>query len=756
MTRQPPQHKTKKNVPAVMNGGLLLRALKQVFKGGLSFPGGHIPPSGHQIPSDFSGVGVAASTDPASDDYILEQLEQLGVRNVRIDVSYDDLEGPTGRLLQKLIDARLQVMIHLVQPFDAAFTMQDEEAQQNWRQFVISVCNRFGTRAYAIEVGSTINRRRWAGYNTKGFFIAWDIAHEEIKARGITLAGPNISDFEPFYTFSVLEQLSELAMLPDIHTNNLFCERVTEPERYDHRILGFQWATRLKVNLVKKARLLGRAGDNNGVSRFVSPAAFWTLPRIERLLAEKEQKQADYLTRYFVLLAASGALEKTFWGPLLCWREGLIDDGSGRYPKLERITHYQSVIGELAEFRLRPAFHALKQFNAAIPGSEYLGPLSTSNNVEVHMFRKNKTLIHVAWSINGKACQIDSLYHARDLQVAGFKNRDGEDYAEMPRYITETPTYIFWRATNVIGLKQSPEKIQLDAVFAHRQHGQYYPVKKDGWRGMLIANSKAEAQSILNQLLPDNLPVANDATTLRKARNIIWTVPGPDGRNVVAKKPLKMHPHKWLLDHFKPSKSRRSWTAAAELSRRDIPIAQPLAFFEKEGDRSKLQNFFVCEHVPHDFSAREMLVAFHDGATEFLGIQAEDAYRQLAGFLLRMHEHGVFFRDLAGGNILVKKNDNSELEFTLIDINRARFYNRSTPLNQRISDLTRICHKLHWPGREFLVEHYLQGMLKKKRFTLRYRVPFYLYDFKVNFKRRYGRKAIMKAWRNRKKIKTNS
>ncbi|WP_438971576.1 lipopolysaccharide kinase InaA family protein [Methylophaga sp.] len=747
MTRQPPKHKTKKNVPAVMNGGLLFKALKQVFKGGLSFHGGHIPPSGHDVATDFSGVGVAAAADPAADEYILDKLQDLGVRNVRIDVSYDDLDGPTGRLLHKLLNTNLQVFIHLVQPFDAAFVMQDEAAQTAWREFVKAVCERFGSRAYAIEVGSTINRRRWAGYSTKGFFIAWDIAHEEIKSRGITLAGPNISDFEPFYTFSILEELQQLAMLPDIHTNNLFCERVTEPERYDHRILGFQWATRLKVNLVKKARLLGKAGTNNGVSRFVSPAAFWTLPRIERLLAEKEQKQADYLTRYFVLLAASGALEKTFWGPLLCWREGLIDDGSGEYPELERITLYQSVTGKQEDFRPRAAFFALKQFNAAIPGSQYLGPLLTSNDVEVHMFRKNKTLLHVAWTINGKACPIDALYHPRDLQMAGFKNRDGENYAEAPEYITETPTYLFWHATNVIGLKPSAEKARLESVFAHRQHGQYHPVNKNGWRGMLIADNQAEAQSLLNHLLPDNLPDPTESTTLRKARNIIWTVPGLNGSSVVAKKPIKMHPHKRLLDMFKPSKSRRSWIAAAELSRRGIPTAQPLAFFEKENDRSMMQNLFVCEHVPHDFSAREMIVAFHNGANEFSGIKAEDAYRQLAKFFLRMHEHGVFFRDLAGGNILIEKQADGKLEFTLIDINRARFYNRSTPLKQRISDLTRICHKLHWEGREFLVEYYLQGMLKRKHFTLRYRLPFYLYDFKVNFKRRYGRKAIKKTWR---------
>jgi hypothetical protein len=38
-------------------------------------------------------------------------------------------------------------------------------------------------------------------------------------------------------------------------------------------------------------------------------------------------------------------------------------------------------------------------------------------------------------------------------------------------------------------------------------------------------------------------------------------------------------------------------------------------------------------------------------------------------------------------------------------------------------------------------------MLKKRHFTFRYRLPFYLYDFKVNFKRRFGRKAIKRGYR---------
>ena len=70
------------------------------------------------------------------------------------------------------------------------------------------------------------------------------------------------------------------------------------------------------------------------------------------------QKQADYLTRYFTLLAASNALSHANWGALICHREGLIDDGLSdtEYPVLERICHYKNADGKLENYKLQPSF----------------------------------------------------------------------------------------------------------------------------------------------------------------------------------------------------------------------------------------------------------------------------------------------------------------------------------------------------------------------------------------------------------------
>ena len=734
-------------INAVMNSALLRSALGYIVKGGLRLPGGHLPPSSHFVPIDFVGVGVSTSDDAAVDDFVLEKLAALNLHNVRIDFSYGDEDGPVGRLLSRLLETEHRVLLHLVQPFNEAFLMKEAEQQESWRQFVTMVCDRYGDAVAAIEVCSTINRRRWAGYDNDGFFNAWNIAYNIIKARNIPLAGPNVSDFEPMYTSSLLAKMAKENTLPDIYTNNLFSERVVEPERFDHRILGFKAATKLKVNLVKKARILRKVATDFNVPSVISPAAFWTLPRIERLLVDSEQKQADYLSRYMVLLAASGGLDKVFWGPILCWREGLIDDGSGRYPELERITHYQSVIGRREDFRCRPAFTAMKQFNQLIPGSQYLGQHFSTKGLELHEFKTETQRIMVAWTRNAAAVYLGDIFQLEDIAQAHYviSGSEQEHVTEVPDYINEVPIYFIWPVDKHIALK-TPKKLRFETYYAHALEGHIYHYEKDGWTGMIVADNKAQSQQLAEQLHPEALPAAEKSTTLRRARNVVWQVPSVLNKLLVAKKPSRVAIQKRLLDKFKPSKSRRSWMAAMEMARRGISTAQPIAFFEKVDDNSMLQNVFICEQVEHDFTAREALEAFSRGEQAFYGIKAEVFYQQLASFIRRIHNRGIYFRDLAGGNILIKKAANDELSFTLIDINRARFFPMSTPLKYRLSDLTRICNKLHWPGRDILVTDYLQSLAEPKQFTAKFRRPFHLYDFKVNMKRRYGRRAIKRLW----------
>ena len=718
-----------------------------VLRGRLRFPGGHRPPAGHVVGEAFAGVGVAAAADPAVDEFIVDRLGWAGIRHVRLDFSPADEGGSGERLLTRLCAADLRVTLHLIQLRDDAKRMPDAEAVAAWRAFVVRALDRHGAAVEMVELGSTANRQRWCGHSLAGFLAMWETAWQEVRVRGLLLAGPSVTDFEPPWNVGLLSLLAERGQLPDVHTDNLFSERCTEPERFDHKIFGRQLVWLHKFNLVKKARLLARIGADFGVPRLISPAAFWTLPRIERMLPDSEQKQADYLSRYLILCAASGALERAWWGPLICHREGLIDNGKRPYPALERITHYASVEGGPADLRLRPALHALRNFACLIPGARYEGRLNDGEGLEVHAFRTAAHLIHAVWTINGRAAALQDIYTPDDLAAATIVDRDGKPDDGAATLVGEAPRYLSWPAGRQVAIRKEAALLPEMAMALHQPGKKHFVFREAGWQGVVLAADAEEATLLLQALHPARLVTPSREGALRHARNAIWTVADPrsEGGKLVVKQPVRLHLHKRLLDRFKPSKGLRSWNGTSELQRRGVSAAPPVAWFEFAGDTSLTRNYYVCEYVAAEWTAREMVATFAAGESRFAGVDEMEAYRQLVAYLLRMHGSGILFRDLSGGNILIRKSPAGSLDFSLIDTGRIRVYAGPLKLGQRFDDLVRICNKLHPAGREKFLGLYLAAL--RQRASIWHRLPFLLYDLKVAAKRRFGRKALRRLLR---------
>ncbi len=744
-------------MPTRLQWRFIAANLRALLTGQLSVAGGHQPAAGHRIPTDFCGVGVATNPDPATDEAVLAAMHDLGTKQVRLDFTYGDLDNQVARFLERLIAENFKVMLHILQPFEAARAMPSPKAEAQWRDFLVATLERFGPRIEIVELCSTINRKRWAGYSLEGFLAAWRIGHEQVRKRNITLAGPSITDFEPPWTIGIFDLLAREGLLPDIHTDNLFAERATEPERWDQKLLGPRLAPLLRFNLVKKARLLARLGARAGAPRMISPAAFWTLPRIERMLPDSEQKQADYLARYMLLCAASGTLERACWGPLVCHREGLIDDGNHPYPKLERITHYAGVDGTPSDFRPRPAFAALAAFNRLIPGTEYqqkwgqtpFFPFSWPNaSLEIHVFRSDTHLIHAVWTTNGDAAAACDLYRHADLTSAQCLDRDGEALAETPTLFTESPVYLVWPAEAKVQVQ--PQASLLPGIRIHRhQPGLTHYYHRDAeWHGMVLARNRAEADQLISALHPSHIgapPAKSDS--LRLARNAIWTIPDPrnPGHLLVAKKPVKHHLHKKLLDRLKPSKARRSWSGAAELQRHGLRTAEPVAWFEQHSGRDLRLNWYVCEYVEQRLSVGHLFLHLRDGEALPLEIEADRLLRELALYVARMHARGIVFRDLSGGNLLVECSQaEAPLSFSLIDTARLRVVRqRGLSSGERATDLVRLCQKLPQTLRDAFLSHYTQAAgLPRPPLS---RLQFTRYDIKVAIKRRLRKTRLYKS-----------
>ncbi len=215
-----------------------------IMTGGYWLSSGHRLQSGGAIPDDFFGICVASAPDPDTDGYMIEQLNTLGIRHVRLDYTYASPNAYGERFLKRLLQDGFRVCLHLVQPLEAAQQMHERSAQLDWRAFVATVLSSYGSELDLVELGSTCNRRKWAGYSLATFQTAWAIANEEAREHAVTIAAPNVTDFEPIYNIGLLAFAKRAGMLPEVHTDNLFAERATEPEAYDHKILGRRLAPR--------------------------------------------------------------------------------------------------------------------------------------------------------------------------------------------------------------------------------------------------------------------------------------------------------------------------------------------------------------------------------------------------------------------------------------------------------------------------------------------------------------------------------
>ena len=696
---------------------------------------GHRPSAGHKVAPDFIGLGVANGPDPDGDRYLIEALEALGIRRVRLDYSYQSPGSHAERLLTRLLDESFDVLLHLVQPYAEARLMPGDDARDRWRTFVVETLDRWGEDVRMVEVGSTINRKRWSGYELNGWLAAWQIAAAEVRRRNMVLLGPNVTDFEPYFNEALLSILKRHDLLPDIHSNNLFVERAGEPEAWDHKILGAKLAALCKFNLVRKARVLDQVARRYGLNTTVSTNAYWTMKRIGRLLPNPEQKQADYLARYFALAAASGALAHVYWGSMIGHNEGIIDSPAPPRPERPAVTFYGETTGVAHLYRQRPAFDALRQVNHAIAGCDYQGPAATGRGLEVHPFRKGSTQTHVAWTHNARCAVTRQIYREEDLACVSCHDRDGNQLPHTPELITESPVYLSWNGQPDITVRDTSAAMRDVRIAAYRCDGQHYYHCDENWHGMVFAASRDEGDKLIELLHPERIGAAPERRSLRKARNAIWAIADPRDpkRSLAVKAPRRMRLNKRVLDRYKPSKARRSWNGACELLRRGIPTPAPIAWFERIDRIDMMNNWYVCELLEGGSTVRQYFTAYASGQTHYHGIAKEDFFQQCATFIRHMHQRGVYFRDMTGGNILVQTNAEGAIEFSLIDTGRAQFSIRETPMRQRLSDLKRACRKLDWDSRNRFLQMYMRT--DQNPLTAYQRVVFHGYDLKTATKR---------------------
>ncbi|PLW68120.1 lipopolysaccharide kinase InaA family protein [Pseudohalioglobus lutimaris] len=703
----------------------------------------HQPGQNGLITADYFGVNIAPGKNKHVDEYLVERLHELGIRHVRMDYSYASPGGDAERLLEHLLGEGLQVTLDLLPPqSQAQILAEDPDAQQQWQRFLTAVFRSQAGRVAYFEIGNTPNRGKWSGFSSRGFIMATAIAHRVSRESGLglKLVGPNVSDFEPLYNATYLRLLRRLDATPAIHSDNLFVERVVEPEAYDHRVLGWLARKPLKLNLVKKARILNRMGRETGTEGFFCTYTCWTIKRLRRRSAWPEIKRVDYLVRYLALAASSQALDRVYWGPLICSRDGLIDDGADDYPAVDQVSFYERIRGEASQFSPTPAYHALAYTARRLGGARALGNAHDPGGLSLFQYTgaDNRPFL-LAWTRDGQAITLTSVLPEAAIGAAGFHSATGEEI-ENPLVINEHPVFITLAEAIDLAQCKNLQGRQIRRT-VHLSSPEWQSVDTDdpAWRGacMLRANRLSDDFASSEAIHPRHIPSMPTTRVLRDARNRLWNVVDP--REPDAQITVKLNRVKGIKRftyRFYPSKGRRHWNNACEMLRRGVATPLPLAFFESPEQSGVRDSWYLCRFIPDAFSSRDVYAAIRRGESTFRGLDKAAWLDLISGFVCHMHDMQVIHRDLSSGNLLLAQSADGNITPMVIDIGRARIWSgpgSRVRHRDRMLDLIRIAYKLDWSDRRAFIERY-EGHLGRSLSPL-WRVPFFYYDSKQRLKK---------------------
>jgi len=715
----------------------ILKSLGDIGKW-LSLPSS--PAQVFEFSEDFIGINVAPGDNPAVDDYILARLEELGISHVRMDFAYSSRNGPAQRLLDTLLEHNYQVMLDIFPNLEEAKILyRSVDAQAQWADFLEEMFQNYQGKVVCFEIGATPNRGKWSGFSSRSFLSAWTIANAVASNYPVKLAGPNVSDFEPIFNASYLSLLQRLGRVPEVHTDNLFVERVIEPEAYDHRVFGRFAENHLKLNLIKKARILNRIGRDRGCTETWCTYTCWTRKRLSRRGAWPEDKAADYLLRYLTLAAASGALNRVYWGPLICARDGLIRTQDESYPLIDQVSFYQAVQGKLDEFSPTEAYGALKNCLSMLAGTRCYNAIHQVNGVSLFSFEKpTGDRFQLCWCRDGQSWPLETFFTADVLAGAQFRDASGRDIPP-PLVICEHPVFI---DINTLPEAHTNRKLMNDIPqdIIHLSSPDHQSVGYDNpqWRGAYMLSRTRQQDNLekASALYPDSLVNLQETAVLRDTRNRIWNVADPrGGSGQVTVKLNRTVGFKRISYRFRPSKGKRHWNNACEMLRRGVSTPLPVAFHERPGQSGVKDSWYLCEFVPDAFSAKEVYAALRDGAASYKGLDKSGWLKLLSSFVCDMHNRQIVHKDLSAGNLLLAQNLDGSIQPMLIDIGRA-WLGRGSGIKQRhrMLDLIRIAYKLNWGDREEFIAAY-EAHLGRPLSSL-WRIPFHYYDNKQRIKKR--------------------
>jgi len=352
---------------------------------------------------------VSASPCPGRNEEVAALLKEAGVGQTLVRIpSWDKGRLDAYEEFVRLLRSNgIGLTIALLQRREDVFEAED------WTRFVEDAFVRFRGACPFFEIGHAWNRTKWGVWDYTEYLKLARPAFDLGRRYGVRLVGPAVIDFE-FHLYP-----PTLRSLPfDKVSSLLYVDRVGAPENAQ-----FGWTAAEKIALFKAVsdRSAGKRVEAwitefnwplEGTGKY-SPAS--GKPNVS------EDRQADYLVRYYVAALASGHIERMFWWQLVAPGYGLIDS---REPV----------------WRRRPSFAALRTMIEILSGSTFTGKAEDGEG-EIFYFRKEGRDFAACWT-NGPPFEYDFRRPAeRIIGRDGGAIKGGGEVR-----IDGTPKYVFFKS----------------------------------------------------------------------------------------------------------------------------------------------------------------------------------------------------------------------------------------------------------------------------------------------------------------------
>jgi hypothetical protein len=337
----------------------------------------HLRSSLFERPVPWNGVGIALRPRSEDPEGLLETLEDTGVRRVMLRLhAWESDRREEEELAAELARRGYDISFALPQNRDLVRDLE------RWGSAVEEIAARFLPFGNHFQIGQAINRSKWGVWTYREYLNLVARASAILRSRGdVVIMGPAVIDFEFQATAAVLN-MSHQGVSFDVVSSLLYVDRRGAPENAQ---LGFD--SPMKAALLKAIAETSR----NGSGRCWITEVNWPLwegphSPAGRTVAVDEQAQADYLCRYYLLMLASGMIERVYWWRLVARGYGLVEPRSD------------------GGLRRRPSHVALKVLERELGGGRFERRLETSADSRLLLFSdRQERPVAVGWALAGSA-----------------------------------------------------------------------------------------------------------------------------------------------------------------------------------------------------------------------------------------------------------------------------------------------------------------------------------------------------------------